>query len=167
MSNFRLTLTNFFLLQLLVAPAFLGPLYYDMPSRDRPYLTLFTVLVAPIVYVAVFVYRGAARCLAHPPRTKRSVVYAAIPSGVLFGGVFGLLLVGSLAVLWCRDIFSAGLAAPITIEAWARGPLLGSFIIVHYLLIGAATGGLVGIALDVCSRWQSSAPTANHRSIHH
>src|SRR5688500_17150004 len=156
MTMLRLNITKLFLVQLLVAPAFLGPLYYDMPSRNRPYLTLFAMLVAPVFYVAVFAYRAAARGLAHPPRARRSVVYAAIPSGVLFGGLFGLLLVGSLAVLWCRDIFSHGLVAPVTIEAWARGPLLGSFIIVHYLLIGAATGGLVGLAVDAIVRCRSA-----------
>jgi len=117
---------------------------------------LFAVLLAPVSYVAVFSCRASARSIAQQSSTRQSVVFAAIRSGALFGTLFGLLVVGSLAVLLCRDTLSSGLTPSSAALTWLNGALLGAFILLHYILIGAATGGLVGIAADVGSRWRFS-----------
>jgi hypothetical protein len=118
-------------------------------------MALFAVLLAPISYVAMFSYRASARSIAQRSHARRSVVYAAIRSGILFGVLFGLLIVGSIAVLWCRDVLDAFVLNPNnTSTIVVRGALLGAFILLHYFFIGAATGGLVGIAVDVASRWR-------------
>jgi len=148
----RLTLPRFFLLQLLVSPAFLGPLYYEMPGRNRPLVMLFAMLLAPACYVAVFAYRATVHSLAQQAPVRRSLVFAAIRTGMLYGLLFGLLIVGSLSFLWCRDTWSAGLTLTSAPLAWLDGAICGAFILLHYFLIGAATGGLVGLAVDVAVR---------------
>jgi hypothetical protein len=159
-SNLRLTTTNFLLLQLLVAPAFLGPLYYQMPWRNRPLLMFVTLLLAPASYVAVFAYRATVRSLTQPTATRRSVVFTAIRWGLLFGFVFGLLVVASLAVPWLANRLPAIFAGDaIALRRTAlEGPFVASFILLHYLLIGAATGGLVGISIEARASW----PLAHH-----
>jgi hypothetical protein len=150
-SRFRLSSANFFLLQLLIAPAFLGPLYYDPPGRGRPLVQLLTLLVAPVSYVAVFAFR-AARSVARERRASRSIVFSALRSGVAFGAIFGLLVIASLAAVWCRDQWSANLATANAPWILLEGAIVGAFLLLHYLVIGAATGGLVGMAVDVFCR---------------
>jgi hypothetical protein len=112
---------------------------------------MFTLLVAPISYVAVFAYFGA-RAAAREPRPTPSIVFSALRSGVLFGTVFGVLVFGSLAVLWCRDQWNANRATVNAPWILLQGALVGGFLLLHYLVIGAATGGLVGMAVDVVYR---------------
>jgi hypothetical protein len=160
----RLNIVNLFFLQLFVAPAFLGPLYYEMPWRNRPLVMFVTLLLAPTSYVAVFTYRATVRSLTKPSTNNRSIVFTSVRWGVAFGLLFGSLLVASLAVPWFSEllpaIFAGEALAPGDVRALRRaaweGLIAPPFILVHYLLIGAATGGLVGMAVDAGGRCRSA-----------
>jgi hypothetical protein len=161
---FRLSLSGFFLLQLLIAPAFLAPLYYGMHGRSHPYVMMLAALIAPTGYVAVFSYRAAARAVSQQLEGRgASVVFAALRSGIVFGVLFGTLVLGSLAVLWIRDLLRSDLSWQQFLGECMNAAIAGSIIFAHYSLIGAATGGAVGLAVDVIGRWPFRQRLVNTR----
>jgi hypothetical protein len=148
LGGFRVTIRSFFLLQLLIAPLFMGPFFYRFRAKpSHIYMDLLALLVAPVVYVAVFSALKTIRNLERNPIAHQSIVFAAIRSGIGFGSLFGLLVVGSVGVLWLpKELDSKRNWMQIV----GHSAFAVALMCVHYLTIGAAIGGLVGLAADRC-----------------
>lgn len=144
--------------QLLVAPAFLAPIYYHVPDRSHPYAALLAYLIAPVTYVGLFASRNLLHAAARGPAWRRSTVFRAILSGTFYGTIFGALVVTSLGVVLIFDQRSTPPKYPLLFLA-LHAVVLGGFILLHYCLIGAATGGLVGLVVDLLQKPRTSDGT--------
>jgi hypothetical protein len=142
----QLTLARLFLAQLFISPAFVAPLYYESPERRHPYVVLLACLIAPVAYVGLFVSRSAFAL--HRAGRRSSTVFASIRSGICFGAVFGALVLSTLAMLVLVNRFYSPPKYSFLVFL-LNAVVLGAFIELHYVLIGAATGGLVGLAAEL------------------
>jgi len=156
--RWRFGLASILRLQLLLAPAFLAPVYARGPSGN-PYVGLIAFLIAPACYVALL----QAVLLR---RQARQTVLSSVRQGAIYGVLFGSLslvpasLYRALPALQ-RDLpmieelilrlggsegFLALQPLLITIAPYVLLPL---YLLLHYALIGAATGGVSAIVRDL------------------
>jgi hypothetical protein len=152
-------------LQLLVAPAFLAPVYAEHHAT-HPYLELLAFLLAPTCYVAAMT--AIARRRDH---RRTSVVFTKVRQGVLYGVVFGLLSIipavvyeGAPDLLVQLELLGSinqakvagnrGVFYWLLISTFAPFVLVPLFVLLHYALVGAATGGVCGLLQD---RWLEGA----------
>ena len=154
-SKCRVGISGLLLLQLLVAPAFLTPVLHRAAFHHKGAVFL-GILIGSMCYVAVFSYRTAVRVLSQRSGTKPSVVFAAIRKGALFGVLFSAMALGPSVVLDVRDtILRCDLRGwEIPLECLGKSLLL-SVMILYFALLGAASGGAVGLAVDkfhLCSQ---------------
>jgi hypothetical protein len=157
-SSWRFSLGACFLLQWLVAPAFLAPMYHRLyAERDPPfYVFIAAFLLIPASYAAVFAWLAAARAA----QRRRSVVFAAIRHGVLFAILFAAFALGPLAVV---NVVNSAVRFRASLPPLAQNsPLPPSFYVgkaiilaeisglalVHYAVVGGTAGGVVGLFVD-------------------
>jgi hypothetical protein len=162
--SFRLRLSDFFWLQLLVIPLFLIPFYENQELGEGTkraahwIIDLLTIFVAPTAYVAAFSYRTAARALNNASEKKRSIVFAGIGGGMFFGALFGTLVFVASWVNWNwlggRERF---VAAGIYWEFTDQDLAMIGIVYLYLLSIGAAVGGLIGLAVGKLGRRRSPA----------
>jgi hypothetical protein len=165
----RFSLASILWLQLLLAPAFLAPVYARGPSGN-PYVRLIAVLIAPACYAALLLVIAWRR---RPPQS----VLSGVRQGAAYGILFGLLSYVP-ALLYqmsprlktdlpeMEDAFlrlggTEGLfALRMLLATMAPYVLLPLYLLLHYALIGAATGGICSIVRDfLCYRRPNSLLT--------
>ena len=142
----RFSMFSLLWLQLLIAPAFLSPVYYRINDPNHPYVLLLAFLIAPICYVTVFSTIRALRVRKKQSDDKRSVVFAAVRRGAFFGVLFSAMALGPLAILAFFD--SRDWLFFTWAEILREWLLVACFAAIHYVIIGAATGGVVGLLVD-------------------
>jgi len=136
--------------QLLIVPALLSPVYHRIYDRNHPYVVLLAFLVAPICYISVFSSIRAMRIRKQRFDIKRSVVFAAIRCGACFGALFSVMAIGPLVVLTFVDIFGSmsGLTQMEILLGFAVMFLVAVEAVFIYAILGAATGGAIGLFVD-------------------
>lgn len=150
-------------LQVLVAPAFLAPAYVR-PQLMHPYLQLLALLLAPACYVAILILAAPRRDSDRPFK-----VIASIRGGVFYGALFGLLSRVPLTVYemsgnlrlelqMLGNLYYASVRARVgedpfgflvhLVSTFAPFVLVPIFILLHFVLIGGATAGIIAIMKD-------------------
>jgi hypothetical protein len=166
--RWRFRLADCFLLQLLVAPVFLAPVYHRLYANRDPQFSVFVAvfLLIPASYAAVFSYRAASRAA----RRGRSVVFAAMRRGVLCALLCATFALGPLAVVRMVSSISKFRASlpPIAQNSplppsfyFGEGVELveiAGFALLHYVVFGGVAGGLVGLWVDRRSRSFAAPP---------
>ena len=122
--RFRFTLLTLFWWQLLLVPLFLAPFYSRNDHNDNAWTRFAAVFLPPICYSALFVWWSS-----NDLARKQRPVLAAVCHGALYGTLFGLL---AWNIQLLRDFPSAFI------------------MLATYGLMGAATGGLMGLRRDCC-----------------
>lgn len=164
---------RFGLKQLFFWPFFLSPLFL-MPVTMRqshgtganPLMQLASQVIVPMIYVAVLVWMRYRDNQADIPAGK-SVVFAAIRRGIGYSLLMAVMSWGwllyrpvrrltelaweGLVLLAFRDLVLPALLAP-------------AFIGLYYLVIGAATGGVVGLFIDRRKIARTRLPAENQNS---
>ncbi len=143
--RFRLSLASLFRLQLLVAPLFLAGFYASLGpgSGLHPYLVLVAALIAPLIYVTLLVAWQPLRQVQGANRT----VITQIGKGALYGTLFCVLALGPLAVR-----YSIELAISRDIPGSLELIVVIAYVLLHYVVIGSAAGGAVGIVKELIER---------------
>jgi hypothetical protein len=160
--RWRIGLAWCFWLQLLIVPAFLGPAFYRLEANHPvPYSQLIAFLLMPACYMGTFAFLAARRAAGRPSSEKRSVVFAGVRRGLLFGVFFGVMAWMPFAFLSASDTHARWVARlppgmPVPPSYWWErcfeiGVLTGMGV-VHNAVLGAAVGGVVGLAVDGFAR---------------
>jgi len=165
--QFRFGLWSLFRLQLVFAPLFLIPVYVNVDQHQHPYVRGLALLLAPAAYVValmmLFPENGQSR-----PR-----VFPSVWQGAVFGVLFGALsMVPAMFIQWLPRFpqwkMKAEMLANVFFYASVReqyaahpgefflrvfglvagGPVMLSFVLLHYALIGAAVGGVIGLQFN-------------------
>ena len=167
--DLRPLVVRFSLGQLLFWPFFLAPLFL-MPVAMRgssgvhPLVQLASAVVAPVAYVSVLVWLRWRRDVA-AAGARRSFVFVCIGRGVAYALLMALMTYGWLLYQPLRRLvelawegwLSAAWRELVWVPLWPAA-LVGVF----YTMMGAATGGIVGLVLDRASRpYASAAPPAD------
>jgi hypothetical protein len=142
----RLSLATLFRLQLLVAPLFLAGFYSSLGPGNglHPYVTLIAALIAPLIYVTLLVAWPLHRQSLVLSRT----VISQIRQGGLYGILFCVLALGPLAVRYSID-----LAISRNVSAALELIVVIAYALLHYVVIGSAIGGAVGIVRELIVRF--------------
>jgi hypothetical protein len=160
--RWRFSLQTLFWWQLFLVPLFLSPLYGERPQIQHPYVGLVMFTLAPVCYSALFVLWARDTL-----DRQRLPVLAAVRRGAMFGALFGLLAWGGVLLLHSVEVIAGfgdllGRPNPLyyvplaVLSLGERLLVLGYLFLVHYVLLGAATGGAIGLARDV---WPRRAPS--------
>jgi hypothetical protein len=162
--NLQFSLRAFLLLPLLVAPLLMAPVYYRITPQDGPWLEFFSYLIVPACYVALWAVCGARRGLVKRPGPIGSIVFTALTHGIVFGTLYVTASMGPLAVMYVADSISEFRAQLPPVARASRLPpsyllhlgreilTIAGFVLLHAVVIGAAIGGIVGLAVDWLSR---------------
>jgi len=123
----------------------MSPFYYNI-QQQHPYVALAALLLAPLAYVAILAgsFEG----------TQFSGQRAAVIRLVLCGGILGVLFcvlaLGPLVVPFVRTAVSSGVPGPEVIaSATLQFTMFTGFVLFHYAVLGAAAGGITGLARDL------------------
>ena len=149
--------------QFVLAPVFLLPVTFRQTYSSGGHLLsqLASQLIFPVIYVAVLVwmrYRGMPR----GSFTRKSVVTAGIRSGVGYALLVAILSWGWVLFHPLRrlvDLYLAGLLLMSFRDLFLPTLFLPVELGIYYSVIGAATGGVVGVILG--RRAQGRATSAS------
>jgi hypothetical protein len=179
--RYRFGLGSLFRLQLVLAPLFLIPLYLRV-HEQHPYVIGLALLVAPAMYVSALLLWSPS------PRGSASRVFAMTRGGAMWGIVFGILSMLPATVIewaprfaqWKTQVLVLSNViyyANVRVQVWEHPgefllhvsglflglPLLLLFILLHYALIGAAVGGVIGLVKNRrCSLAATSEPSTQY-----
>lgn len=159
--RFRFSLRSLFWWQLFLVPFCLGALYARLgPSGD--FARFVGMLLAVVCYSALFV------CWSTDSLDRRRLpVLGVVYRGALYGGLFGVLLCGpELMPRWIQPLSRLALDdrgnALVRAQPWVAlltvldalgGLILAMFVFaLHFSVLGAATGGVIGLARDMLRR---------------
>lgn len=155
--RFRFSLRTIFWWQLLLVPLYLAPIYAQFNPNRNVWFRLMAMLLAPVCYSALLTWWSS-----NDLARKRRPVLAAVCLGALYGALFGLLARSLLFVpqfieplAQLGDLRFAYVRAnpwglvQSTFSEMGRGLIIFLFPPVLYGVLGAATGGVLGLGQDL------------------
>jgi len=160
--RFRFSLQAMFWWQLLLVPLCMGALYARLGPNNGNFALFVGMLLAAVCYTALFVWWSRDSL-----DRRRLRVLGAVFHGALYGALFGFLFWGLVFIPSSIEPFvrlANGDPRYAMVRAQPWGTLLmalgglGGFVLIvgivafHFSLLGAATGGVIGLARDLLWR---------------